>query len=192
MAYGGASSVILYGGLSSLDPAQPHTVFADTWEFDGKHWTLRQDIGPGPLHLASMVYDSARSRIVLFGGTSVAAGEQENSNPVAGTWESPVAAIVVAIAGLSIAGDVFGGIPTTLSIKLKGPAPASGIVVNITGRVFTPNGLTLPPIIIPAKLAEIEVPVAFAPGPETVTVMITAEVVGTPAVSLSVLVRAHA
>ncbi len=186
MARGGGSSVLLYGGLSSLDPAQPHTVFADTWEFDGKHWTLRQDIGPGPLQLASMIYDSVRSRLVLFGGTRIAAGEEGNPDPVsAGTRESLAAAGVVGVLSLAIAGEVLGEIPTTLTIKLKGPAPMTGALVNLTGPVFTPGGANLPPIVIPAGLSTMDVPVAFA-GAGSVT--ITAEVAGTPAVSLQVLV----
>ncbi len=38
----------LYDGVGSLAPGDAPTVFALKWEWDGKHWTARQDIGPGP------------------------------------------------------------------------------------------------------------------------------------------------
>jgi hypothetical protein len=33
--------IALFGGTNSSN-----AVFGDTWTFDGKHWTDRQDIGP--------------------------------------------------------------------------------------------------------------------------------------------------
>lgn len=83
------SSLLLFGGVDGeVAGAQP-TVFADTWEFDGKRWTQRQDIGPGPLHSAAMAFDSTRSSAVLFGGHP----PRNPGDPdiVSGlTWESPV------------------------------------------------------------------------------------------------------
>lgn len=76
-------SPILYGGATSGLRGPPPTL-ADTWEFDGRRWTQRQDIGPGPLVEAAMVFDAARGRTVLFGGTR--AGGQFS----AATWEAAV------------------------------------------------------------------------------------------------------
>src|SRR5438046_9739955 len=55
--------VLLFGGQGSA-------YFGDTWDWDGKHWTQLQDIGPGPRAPAGMVYDSDRGHSVLFGGVS--------------------------------------------------------------------------------------------------------------------------
>jgi hypothetical protein len=81
--------VELFGGLSSLDASEPPTLFRDTWEWDGKRWTLRQDLGPGPRWGHAMAFDSARSRVVLFGGLPVFAPEDPTvGNELLGdTWE---------------------------------------------------------------------------------------------------------
>src|SRR5205807_2469554 len=80
--------VALYGGLDSLVGSPAPRVFGNTWEWDGKHWTKRQDIGPGPRWRHAMAYDSARGRIVLFGGLRVAgAGEGLADSLLGDTWE---------------------------------------------------------------------------------------------------------
>ncbi len=85
MAGEGSGNIALYGGLSSSDENQPP--LADTWEFDGTLWTQRQDIGPGPLQRATMAFDSARSRLVLFGGLAVALVQQP-AGASGSTWEA--------------------------------------------------------------------------------------------------------
>ena len=45
LAFDGTVS-LLYGGVAS--PTDPNSkVFTGTWQWDGEHWTQRQDIGPG-------------------------------------------------------------------------------------------------------------------------------------------------
>lgn len=74
-------SVALFGGAK---PSDPQTIFGNTWTWDGKHWTLRQDIGPGPRTQHAMVFDSAREKLVLFGGIATF----DFSSPrLADTWE---------------------------------------------------------------------------------------------------------
>jgi len=68
--------VVLFGGTAQ----QFSEGFADTWEWDGEHWRQRQDIGPHRSY-AAVVWDSARSRVVLFGGL-------ENQEPMGETWEA--------------------------------------------------------------------------------------------------------
>ncbi len=56
------SEVIYFGG----SPAQ-------TWAWNGTDWILRSSTGPGPRRGAGMAYDTARKRVVLFGGTTTTA-----------------------------------------------------------------------------------------------------------------------
>ncbi len=57
--------VCLYGGRRS-----DGTISAETWEFDGTTWHLRAPTGsaPPPLTYHASCYDSARRRLVVFGG----------------------------------------------------------------------------------------------------------------------------
>jgi cysteine-rich repeat protein len=59
--------VMLFGGVESLSLGG--TVFNDTWEWDGADWTpLTPATAPPPRWEHAMVYDSARDRLVMFGG----------------------------------------------------------------------------------------------------------------------------
>jgi len=79
--------IALFGGLSTSNAAGDPRVFGNTWEWNGKHWTQRQDIGPGPRWRHAMAFDSKRGRIVLFGGLS-AFGDAEPADHILGdTWE---------------------------------------------------------------------------------------------------------
>ncbi len=53
--------VVLYAGDSV-------NISTGTWEWDGVTWTLAATTGPGPRGYHSMVYDSRRERVLLFGG----------------------------------------------------------------------------------------------------------------------------
>jgi hypothetical protein len=55
-------------------------VDGSTWTWDGRHWTERQDIGPGSRAGVGMTFDSQRKRAVLFGGGQGAILRQD-------TWE---------------------------------------------------------------------------------------------------------
>ena len=48
------------------------TLFGDTWVWDSESWTQVQDIGPSARAFHAVAYDSARSRVVFFGGKTVA------------------------------------------------------------------------------------------------------------------------
>jgi hypothetical protein len=75
---------LLYGGASA--PTAEATLFSNSWEWDGAHWTIRQDMGPGPRSGHAMVFDSGRSRGVLFGGTAVPP-QSEAPSALGDTWE---------------------------------------------------------------------------------------------------------
>lgn len=70
--------VVLFGGHNRTREGRIR--LGDTWEWDGKQWTEVKVTGPSPRNSPALVYDSARGKIVLFGGST-----QEN---VSGeTWE---------------------------------------------------------------------------------------------------------
>ena len=67
----------MFGGANGGTP------LGQTWEWNGSNWTQRVVSGPPPRSDAGMVYDSARKRIVLFGGRR---GSPDNSD-LGDTWE---------------------------------------------------------------------------------------------------------
>jgi hypothetical protein len=70
MVYDG-TNVLLFGGQDTRTFGlifQTAQYFGDTWQWDGKHWTHLQDIGPAARWPAGMTFDSVRKRSVLFGG----------------------------------------------------------------------------------------------------------------------------
>lgn len=72
--------IVLFGGLVSLFP---NTLSAGLWEYDGAAWSLRNSGAaspPGRFDHA-MAYDSARDRVVVFGGRN------GNSSNHGDTWE---------------------------------------------------------------------------------------------------------
>lgn len=59
--------LVLYGGRAGPQ------VFTDTWEWNGSIWNRKSDgtsSSPGPLEHAAAAFDSARGRVVVFGGGS--------------------------------------------------------------------------------------------------------------------------
>lgn len=57
---------VLFGGAGG--PNGNPERFADTWEWDGASWTLRDATGPAPRYVHAMAYDSARGVTVMVGG----------------------------------------------------------------------------------------------------------------------------
>ena len=64
MSYTGKRTVLFGGRQGEMTKA------GQTWEWDGRLWTQRQDIGPTTRRLHALAYDSRRDRIVLFGGST--------------------------------------------------------------------------------------------------------------------------
>lgn len=54
--------VMVGGNGASANPG------SDAWEYDGETWTLRADDGPAARVFPSIIYDTARSALVYFGG----------------------------------------------------------------------------------------------------------------------------
>ncbi len=81
MAYDGARGrSVLFGGMY-WDPAAAHYL-SDTWVWDGAAWVEKTPPTSPPARApGAMAYDSARDRVVLFGGQNAAGG------PYRDTWE---------------------------------------------------------------------------------------------------------
>jgi Dictyostelium (slime mold) repeat/Galactose oxidase, central domain len=91
--------VVIYGGRSGTWLGQlGGTVLDDTWEYDGTAWTRRVadgDPSPGLREGATMVYDVARERIVLFGGEDPSGALLDDTweyDGQSGSWEQRVVA----------------------------------------------------------------------------------------------------
>lgn len=73
---------ILFGGRSAVDYGTAVSYYTnETWVWNGTRWAQRfPDHSPSPRSAQSMAFDTARSRVVLFGG-------RENDKDVVGdTW----------------------------------------------------------------------------------------------------------
>jgi hypothetical protein len=81
--------ISLFGGVTSVILTPAPTVFPDSWIFDGKRWSQRQDIGPGPRWGHALALDSSRRQTVLFGGLRLAVSGAGDpfADPLGDTWE---------------------------------------------------------------------------------------------------------
>jgi Galactose oxidase, central domain len=167
MAFDGAGA-LLFGGTESLAASKsPPRLFGLTWEWDGQHWTARQDIGPAPRWGHAIAFDSDRGRPVLFGGLPVPPGDPNAPNhALADTWETsltgtapsrttPAADVQLTAFALnpdtvSLGGVAGGpGVPLiTVAVGLDRPAPTALTVsvntpaLNVDGQVGIPAGAT--------------------------------------------------
>jgi Galactose oxidase, central domain len=169
---GGQGSLVLMGGIVSTSP-KPLPA-GDTWQLSGNLWAQLENIGPGPLSEAVSALDSARSVIVLFGGVTAAA-------LTGNTWEGPLPMPPLAV--LSAALQMDGNLLVT-SITLNRPAPAGGVLVNVS---LTNQGQTVvgSPTQLSAAAGQTAVG-TFESSLPAGTYILTAQIPGTPAVSGSI------
>ena len=67
MAYDAANHTVVV-----FTNATAHSVFGETWTWDGSTWTKQTTAAHPPARYeASMAYDAATSTVVLFGGVSL-------------------------------------------------------------------------------------------------------------------------
>ncbi len=60
---------VLFGGYATTGSPAPYAYMGDTWERQGGTWTqLTPESSPLPRQLSAAVFDSTRSRTILFGG----------------------------------------------------------------------------------------------------------------------------
>ena len=130
MAFTGGS-IVLTAGFNG-DATNTGKFFGDTWEWDGAHWTERQDIGPEGRWQHAMVFDGPRTRLVVFGGTTAAAGQSQLGD----TWECPMGAppppAPAAAAGVTMS-DFIVAVDKDQQlllgqVDLTGPAPAGAVI----------------------------------------------------------------
>ncbi len=178
-------NLVLYGGLTSILNGADRRILADSWEFDGKRWTQRQDIGPGPLHEAAITFDSLRARTILFGGITLA---PDGSTPATGnTWELP--ATSVRVTSINIPSNVTAGNHIVFAVNLSRPAPVGGVTITFSGSIFATNGANMAPITVDPGTKSVAAVATFAPTANPTTATFSAEIEGTPPVSATVIVN---
>ena len=80
--------IVLFGGRreSEVEDGTP-TFLNDTWEWDGSDWTeVATSSAPDPRAYAGIAYDSARDRVVIFGG-EVLTADALSTNAIYDMWE---------------------------------------------------------------------------------------------------------
>jgi hypothetical protein len=73
-------AVVVFGG------ADEKMVLGDLWALHGRTWKKLADSGPAPRTFASLAYDSARRRLLLFGGNRVLFGDGEDGTFLNDFW----------------------------------------------------------------------------------------------------------
>jgi len=164
------AAMLLFGGISSAAaPLGAEELSRLSWEWDGEHWTLRQDMGPAPRWGHALAFDSQRGRAVLFGGVSVLPGDPNVASSVLGdTWEAELEDVAPPPATPTLASftinpntiDAASGGTFTVELVLDRPAPPGGAAVDILlagapflvqpifvaeGQATATAGLELPP-----------------------------------------------
>jgi hypothetical protein len=157
MAFG-PSSTLLFGGItSSPAPAMGEDLSRMSWEWDGKFWTLRQDMGPVPRWGHALAFDSNRGRAVLFGGFSQLPGAAGANGALGDTWEAALEATAppgpgpdpgpgpgpdpaggISLVSFTITPDTITGegdpnatTDVTFEVGIDTPAPPGGVQVDV-------------------------------------------------------------
>ena len=84
MVYDEARHQLLLFGGTGAEGTDPGGDRNSTWTWNGTAWTRLSTTGPSPRYLASMAYDAARQRVVLYGGQT---GVFPNITVLRDTWE---------------------------------------------------------------------------------------------------------
>ena len=143
----------LYGGISSIsaNPAPPPVIFDNSWDWDGKHWTQRQDIGPGARWGHAMSFDSKRSCIVLFGGLPVFGTANLFESVLGDTWEhTDVSAPVVPPSAITIVSLNIN--PNTLLLG----QPVNVVVTVTLSDIITEATVPISVFSLPKRIADMQ------------------------------------
>ncbi len=84
MVYDEARHQLLLIGGTGAEGDDPAADRSSTWAWDGTAWTRIAVTGPSPRYLASVAYDAARQRVVLYGGEH---GAFPDVTVMSDTWE---------------------------------------------------------------------------------------------------------
>ena len=185
------NSALLFGGVTSPLPLPVPQVLADTWEFDGKLWTQRQDIGPSARWGAAAAFDSVRARAVLFGGLhvfTVSPQAADRLQLLGDTWEHAVPAGVgqpqpgVSVESIEVvpaAVELGQDVSLVITLTQKVPFPVDIAVALSPGSSGSPNqpGIVhLPKVRLPPMIQKLAADMQV-PGPAQVWTVI-AQVAG--------------
>jgi hypothetical protein len=120
LAYDGTRT-ILFSGATPNEP-NPSIMHADTWAWDGAHWTQLADTGPSARAATPLARSGTGGELILFGGWSPTAFSndtwlfsQGSWTQVADTGPSPRAWHAVG-AGANAAPVLFGGADSTTAL----------------------------------------------------------------------------
>jgi hypothetical protein len=141
----------LFGGVSTRAEVPARRLFGLTWEWDGAHWTARQDIGVGARVGHAMAYDATRGRVVLFGGLQGFVDDDETSQLRGDTWEHPDTPGGTGTGGGHVAIAAVDGQPNpvhanedfTVIVTLVSPAPAGGQTVALESNLGSLGEITI-------------------------------------------------
>jgi hypothetical protein len=149
----GDGGLVLFGGISSIDPALPpasRVVYGDTWRWVADGWMKAQDIGPAARWGFGMAYRSQAGKAMLFGGSTVFAAAQDATlkpGLLLDTWELPLAVAqpgggqptVVDVASVEVQPNTVAAVGDLLQVfvVLTGPNPVG---VNLVAAIFVDDG----------------------------------------------------
>jgi hypothetical protein len=155
--------LVLYGGCGNTACSSPY--LGDTWEWDGTSWTEMctsaacRATTPGGRSSVSMVFDSVRERVVLFGGVG-------SDTFATGTWEwdgaqwtNACGTTCPAPAGRIYAGATFDS-KRGVTLIQGGSAPSSAGVV-VLGDLWSWDGKSWSELCTSASCMK------SSPGPRT-------------------------
>jgi hypothetical protein len=77
-------NTIMFGG--GLFPRRPGAWPTDTWTWDGNAWKRAATDGPIGRAVTSLVYDSRRKQVVMFGGVGAPEGAERTQRSFGETW----------------------------------------------------------------------------------------------------------
>lgn len=137
--------VVLFGGVHRGRDGSRY--YADIWEYDSARgiWAERVVNGPKPLPraLPGLTYDSARNRVVLFGGAADdALGDTWEWDPATGAWSERVAPL--APSARYGAGFVFDPVHGVAVLHGGSPRGVSGVSLNDTWHYDGASGSWVP------------------------------------------------
>jgi hypothetical protein len=130
-AYNG-DAIGLFGGIESLTGDPQARVFANTWEWSGERWVLRQDFGPRARWAHAIAFDNKRNHMVLLGGL---AGPAADVSALLGdTWEhSEQADPAPTLQSVSVGpSHVHRQANLTITVTLTAPAGSAGVSVELS------------------------------------------------------------
>lgn len=133
----------VFGGVGATDGEAGHD---ETWQWDGHFWTEIQHFGPPGRAAHATAFDSARRRLVLYGGNRVS-GPPTAESLLGDTWECPareptLLSVTLAPAAVRpggtlvvtvrLTGTTFKDLPVQLASSSGGQAVSIGLPSNIT------------------------------------------------------------